>query len=166
MILEVSETVIYREYSAPSFLEVFFANVEAVGGDSGAWVIDNEHGRVCGHVLAERDGMTYICSMQLLFEDIKYTLGATRVSLPGSSIIDSQDEDAKDSVTSELGQRPTAQTGALVNKVAALELLDGSVPAMRSRFGKTGANGAGAKKLGEYGRLGGGKQRQAQAVRT
>lgn len=55
----------------------------AVGGDSGAWVIDNTSGKVCGHVLAERDGLTYICSMQLLFEDIKSTLGATSITLPG-----------------------------------------------------------------------------------
>ncbi|KAK3047440.1 hypothetical protein LTR09_011188 [Extremus antarcticus] len=54
-----------------------------VGGDSGAWVISNDDGRVCGHVLASRRGRTYICPMDLLLEDIKATLGATSVSLPG-----------------------------------------------------------------------------------
>ncbi len=57
-----------------------------VGGDSGAWVIDNEAGKVCGHVLAwcERNAIAYICPMQVLLEDIKRTLAAERVGLPGS----------------------------------------------------------------------------------
>jgi hypothetical protein len=56
-----------------------------VGGDSGAWVIDNDQGRVCGHVLAwcQRNSIAYICPMEILLEDIKKTLGAKRVSLPG-----------------------------------------------------------------------------------
>jgi hypothetical protein len=56
-----------------------------VGGDSGAWVIDNDQGRVCGHVLAwcERNAITYICPMEVMLEDIKRTLGARRVTLPG-----------------------------------------------------------------------------------
>jgi hypothetical protein len=56
-----------------------------VGGDSGAWVIDNEQGRVCGHVLAwcERNAIAYICPMEVLLEDIKRTLGAKRICLPG-----------------------------------------------------------------------------------
>lgn len=53
-----------------------------VGGDSGAWVISNEDGRVCGHVLASRAGRTYICPMDMLLEDIKTTLRAEEVSLP------------------------------------------------------------------------------------
>ena len=53
-----------------------------VGGDSGAWVISNDDGRVCGHVVASRKGQTYICPMELLLEDIKNTLGARSVSLP------------------------------------------------------------------------------------
>lgn len=52
-----------------------------VGGDSGAWVVCSD-GKVCGHVLAERSGRTYICPMELLFEDIKETLGAVDVALP------------------------------------------------------------------------------------
>ena len=52
-----------------------------VGGDSGAWVVCSD-GKVCGHVLAERSGRTYICPMDLLFEDIKETLGALHVALP------------------------------------------------------------------------------------
>ena len=53
-----------------------------IGGDSGAWVISNDDGRVCGHVVASRRGRTYICPMDLLLDDIKATLGATKVSLP------------------------------------------------------------------------------------
>lgn len=57
-----------------------------VGGDSGAWVVDNEHGRVCGHVLAwcSRNRIAYICPMEVLLEDMKNTLGALKVCLPGS----------------------------------------------------------------------------------
>lgn len=53
-----------------------------IGGDSGAWVISNDDGKVCGHVLASRTGRTYICPMDLLLEDIKTTLGAREVALP------------------------------------------------------------------------------------
>lgn len=53
-----------------------------IGGDSGAWVINNEDGKVCGHVLASRQGRAYICPMDLLLEDIKSTLGAGEVCLP------------------------------------------------------------------------------------
>lgn len=53
-----------------------------VGGDSGAWVISNEDGRVCGHVVASRKGRAYICPMDLLLNDIKQTLGAEQVVLP------------------------------------------------------------------------------------
>ncbi|CAK4030311.1 HET-s domain-containing [Lecanosticta acicola] len=53
-----------------------------IGGDSGAWVISNEDGKVCGHVLASKTGRTYICPMDLLLEDIRATLGAEDVTLP------------------------------------------------------------------------------------
>jgi hypothetical protein len=58
-----------------------------VGGDSGAWVIQNGSHRVVGHVLAwcERNHIAYICPMEVLLEDIKRTLGANRIYLPGSS---------------------------------------------------------------------------------
>lgn len=57
-----------------------------VGGDSGAWVIENSRGRVCGHVLAwcARNRLAYICPMEVLLEDIKHTLGARKIYLPGS----------------------------------------------------------------------------------
>ncbi|KAI9852253.1 MAG: hypothetical protein M1838_001295 [Thelocarpon superellum] len=56
-----------------------------VPGDSGAWIIDNQQGRVCGHVLAwcSRNKWAYICPMQILLEDMERTLPARRVTLPG-----------------------------------------------------------------------------------
>lgn len=53
-----------------------------VGGDSGAWVVDNASGGVCGHVLAERGGVTYICPMEVLFAHIEGVIGGARVTLP------------------------------------------------------------------------------------
>ncbi|KAF2431427.1 hypothetical protein EJ08DRAFT_587448 [Tothia fuscella] len=83
-----------------------------VGGDSGAWVIDNEQGRVCGHVLAwcERNAVAYICPMEVLLEDIKKTLGAKSVSLPGG---ESDEEDVI------LGYAPGQSTARLLNEKSA-----------------------------------------------
>jgi hypothetical protein len=55
-----------------------------VGGDTGAWVIEDVTGRVCGIVLAwdERNHIAYIMPMQIVLEDIKRTLGASEVCLP------------------------------------------------------------------------------------
>lgn len=57
-----------------------------VGGDSGAWVVQNGTHKVVGHVLAwcERNHIAYICPMEVLLEDIKRTLNAKRIYLPGS----------------------------------------------------------------------------------
>src|SRR5437762_2878275 len=57
-----------------------------VGGDSGAWIIDNEQGRVCGHVLAwcSKNNIAYFCPMEVLLEDIRRSLPATTVELPGA----------------------------------------------------------------------------------
>lgn len=83
-----------------------------VGGDSGAWVISNDDGRVCGHVVASRRGRTYICPMDLLLEDIKTTLGAIEVSLP---IVPGIEDDG----------RPNEQTEqALREAVKSLNLTD------------------------------------------
>ncbi|KAH0537390.1 hypothetical protein FGG08_005789 [Glutinoglossum americanum] len=58
-----------------------------VGGDSGAWIIDNEQGRVCGHVLAwcSRNAIAYFCPMEVLLEDIKRNLPAETVELPSAA---------------------------------------------------------------------------------
>jgi hypothetical protein len=56
-----------------------------VPGDSGAWVVDNEQGRACGHVLAwsSKKKVAYICPMDVLLRDIGETLNAERVAFPG-----------------------------------------------------------------------------------
>ncbi|PNS17967.1 Hybrid signal transduction histidine kinase K [Sphaceloma murrayae] len=54
-----------------------------VGGDSGAWVVDCEHGRVCGAVVAEKGGVAYFAPLGVILDDIRRTLGAGRVVLPG-----------------------------------------------------------------------------------
>ncbi|KAI1434379.1 hypothetical protein GGR50DRAFT_695177 [Xylaria sp. CBS 124048] len=55
-----------------------------IPGDSGAWIIDRLHGRLCGHILAwsERKQVAYICPMDVLFRDIAETLQASDVRLP------------------------------------------------------------------------------------
>lgn len=60
-----------------------------VPGDSGAWVVGNEDGKACGHVLAwsERKQVAYICPMDVLLRDIGETLNATSVSFPGGSTV-------------------------------------------------------------------------------
>ncbi|KAI4197139.1 MAG: hypothetical protein LQ346_003056 [Caloplaca aetnensis] len=53
-----------------------------IGGDSGAWVIDNATGEACAHVLAWWAGLAYVAPMEVLFEDMARTLSAD-VALPG-----------------------------------------------------------------------------------
>ncbi|KAH8902455.1 hypothetical protein BR93DRAFT_932034 [Coniochaeta sp. PMI_546] len=57
-----------------------------VPGDSGAWVVDRQHGHLCGHVLAwsERKRVAYICPMDVLLRDILETLEASEIRLPGA----------------------------------------------------------------------------------
>ncbi|KAH9906424.1 hypothetical protein F4778DRAFT_801665 [Xylariomycetidae sp. FL2044] len=60
-----------------------------VPGDSGAWIIERQDGRVCGHVLAwsQRKQVAYICPMELLLRDIAETLEAYEVRLPGGEVV-------------------------------------------------------------------------------
>lgn len=54
-----------------SFSQVWSASgTFGQGGDSGAWVFDNEQGRICGHVLAysERFQIAYISPMEVTLE--------------------------------------------------------------------------------------------------
>jgi len=73
-----------------------------VGGDSGAWVVDAKQGRVAGHVLAEQRGVTYFCPMEVLVSDIKTTLAAERVRLPGDEVFDTITEEAGPSVNDKI----------------------------------------------------------------
>lgn len=54
-------------------------------GDSGAWIIERNHGQVCGHVVAfsQRKKVAYICPMDVLLLDIAETLEASVIKLPG-----------------------------------------------------------------------------------
>ncbi|EJT69918.1 hypothetical protein GGTG_12801 [Gaeumannomyces tritici R3-111a-1] len=60
-----------------------------VPGDSGAWIVEREHGRLCGHVLAwsDKKRVAYLCPMDVLLLDIAETLGAEDVRLPGGSAV-------------------------------------------------------------------------------
>ena len=61
--------------------------LEIEGGDSGAWVLDNATGSVCGHVLAysSASGIAYIAPMEVLLDDMAATLSAT-ITLPDPSL--------------------------------------------------------------------------------
>lgn len=60
-----------------------------IPGDSGAWIVDRQHGRLCGHVLAwsQRKRVAYICPMDVLLLDIAETLEATEIRLPGGDAV-------------------------------------------------------------------------------
>ncbi|KAL5402453.1 hypothetical protein PMIN03_010646 [Paraphaeosphaeria minitans] len=81
----MSSVRIYRRKSFSRSWHV--AGGLGVGGDSGAWVVQNGTHKVVGHVLAwcDRNHIAYICPMEVLLEDIKRTLGAKHIYLPGSA---------------------------------------------------------------------------------
>ncbi|EFX03326.1 het-s domain containing protein [Grosmannia clavigera kw1407] len=60
-----------------------------IPGDSGAWIVEREHGRLCGHVLAwsERKKVAYLCPMDVMLLDIAETLEAGEVRLPGGDAV-------------------------------------------------------------------------------
>ncbi|CAK7233823.1 hypothetical protein SEUCBS140593_008730 [Sporothrix eucalyptigena] len=60
-----------------------------IPGDSGAWIVEREHGRLCGHVLAwsARKRVAYLCPMDVLLLDIAETLEAGEVRLPGGDAV-------------------------------------------------------------------------------
>ncbi|KAF7195767.1 hypothetical protein HII31_02902 [Pseudocercospora fuligena] len=106
-----------------------------IGGDSGAWVISNEDGRVCGHVLASRQGRTYICPMDLLLEDIKQTLGAQEVSLP---VLSREKGTSSRPVSGErsAGSRETSPQCGMVETMKDMRLEGGvALPASPARAG-------------------------------
>ncbi|KAM0281425.1 hypothetical protein ACHAQH_003548 [Verticillium albo-atrum] len=83
-----------------------------IPGDSGAWIMDREMGRVCGHVLAwsQRKMVAYICPMDVLLLDIAETLGAETVRLPGGEpivrIMNAEERFAQYGEGDELGSSP------------------------------------------------------------
>ena len=106
-----------------------------VGGDSGAWVIQNNSHRVVGHVLAwcQRNRIAYICPMEILLEDIKRTLGAKRIYLPGS---DEQRAFVKHQQGQKMAVRASSTIGDLESAVQELGIVDShdSAVDMRSAF--------------------------------
>lgn len=55
-----------------------------IPGDSGAWIYDAKTGRLCGHVLAwsSQSQTAFMAPMQVMFDDIRETLGAENILLP------------------------------------------------------------------------------------
>ncbi|KAI9888676.1 MAG: hypothetical protein M1814_006531 [Vezdaea aestivalis] len=82
-----------------------------VGGDSGAWVIDNKDGSVCGHVLAwcDKNCVAYICPMDVLLEDITRTLRAGSVALPGGEV-SYNDSDPLDLESLHISREPSRRS--------------------------------------------------------
>ncbi|TEA19632.1 hypothetical protein C8034_v009316 [Colletotrichum sidae] len=82
-----------------------------VPGDSGAWVVERAHGRVCGHVLAwsGRKRVAYICPMDVLLLDIAETLEARTVGLPGGeAIVKIRDSEEEEEDYSHDGDEPSS----------------------------------------------------------
>lgn len=129
----MSSVRIYRRKSFSRSWHV--AGGFGVGGDSGAWVIQNNSHRVVGHVLAwcQRNHIAYICPMEVLLEDIKRTLGAKRIYLPGSA-------EQTLFATRQQGQKMAVRDptiGDLASAVHGLGIVDShdSAVDMRSAFG-------------------------------
>lgn len=76
-----------------------------IPGDSGAWIIERDNGRVCGHVLAwsQRKQVAYICPMDILLKDIADTLEARDVRLPTPGELQSKGCELEAPVTTQLG---------------------------------------------------------------
>ncbi|KAL1897352.1 hypothetical protein Sste5346_004088 [Sporothrix stenoceras] len=81
-----------------------------IPGDSGAWIVEREHGRLCGHVLAwsARKRVAYLCPMDVLLLDIAETLEAGEVRLPGGDaivkIMDPEERRTKEAASSAAAQ--------------------------------------------------------------
>lgn len=76
-------------------------------GDSGAWIVDNDEGRVCGHVLAwsEKKQVAYIAPMEVLLSDMRRVLGTDSIVLPGQDVSLSVNADTRRSRYVSAGYR-------------------------------------------------------------
>jgi hypothetical protein len=112
---------IYGRQTPSSSFQV--AGKLGVPGDSGAWIVDNEHGRACGHVLAwsSRKRVAYICPMDVLVRDIGETVGAKSISLPGGQEIFSSDARIVELARTEISAR---QTEAIAMKADPSDISD------------------------------------------
>ncbi|KXJ94889.1 hypothetical protein Micbo1qcDRAFT_160196 [Microdochium bolleyi] len=99
-----------------------------IPGDSGAWIIERNNGRVCGHVLAwsQRKQVAYICPMDILLKDIADTLEARDVRLPTPGELQSKGIEVEAPVSTQLGgqQGPFEQSRCEEGAVAELEAHD------------------------------------------
>lgn len=108
-----------------------------VPGDSGAWLIDNEKGRACGHVLAwsSRKKVAYICPMEILLSDIAETLGADSVCFPSAAVVGMDPlSDAGTQDDSSVGQRSLLDDNPptpLLNEPAQVDFL---MPTVNVRY--------------------------------
>jgi len=112
-----------------------------VGGDSGAWIVQNDSHKVVGHVLAwcQRNHIAYLCPMEILLADIKRVLGARSIYLPGS---------AEHTLFGNSNKRPSkspARANAGIEDVEAslqgLGIVDSAVD-VRSTFGTAPPSGS------------------------
>lgn len=107
-----------RSFSASFCVEGGFG----IPGDSGAWVYDPVSGGLCGHVLAwgEKSKTAYIAPMEVLFDDIKRTLGAEGVELPNAPVRVPKHEDSGIG----MGKTPGAEMDSAVAKLRGLRIDD------------------------------------------
>tara|TARA_R110002003_G_scaffold49_3_gene4343 strand:+ start:4790 stop:6883 length:2094 start_codon:yes stop_codon:yes gene_type:complete len=115
-----------------------------VGGDSGAWIVQNGTHQVVGHVLAwcQRNHIAYLCPMEVLLEDIKRTLGAQRIYLPGSAeqtLYATKSRSDKRAIKSPAGT--SSEVDDLEMGVQGLGIVDSAVD-MRSTFGTNPSSAA------------------------
>ncbi len=107
-----------------------------IPGDSGAWIVDREHGRLCGHVLAwsARKRVAYLCPMDVLLLDIAETLEAGEVRLPGGEavvkIMDAEDQSQQSQQAEQSQQthpKRTKETGSVRKRRTSAGLLTTSL---------------------------------------
>lgn len=100
------------------------------GGDSGAWIISNDHGRICGHVLAysDRFQIAYLSPMDILVQDISATLKA-KVTLPGAT----EQRRPVSAGRVELSQQALEQLGRSQQGLVARHMLHSGNPAPLER---------------------------------
>lgn len=109
---------IFGRQTPSSSYQVASSGKLGIPGDSGAWVIDNETGKAAGAVLAwsTRKKVAYISPMDVLVRDIRETLGANRVKLPGGGNIESSLSNPNDNNLS-IERRDTISLSSSVDSV-------------------------------------------------
>ena len=101
-----------------------------MGGDSGAWVVDNATHAVCAHVLAwsERNAAAYISPMEILLDDISQTLDA-QVSLPGTGTISTtQRNEAMPAIDAKQSDESAIRSSALARSSPTIKMMAPPVP--------------------------------------